>query len=196
MIAHMESLDAKRHIRFTKRADHRLKGIICLCAGIAIFSIQDVIIKLVSADYPVSEAITIRSIIALPLLLLLVHLDCGLGRLRSPYAAELMVRGALNLIAYTAYYLALAALPIASCVALFFTAPLFIVTLSVTWLGEAADYRRWAAVIVGFLGVVFVMRPGSEVFDWAALLRSEPPPPTHFRRSSPGGLAKARERPS
>src|SRR5437764_7057210 len=51
---------------------------------------------------------------------------------------------------------ALAALPMASCVALFFTAPLFIVILSAAWLGETVGYRRWTAVVSGFFGVILV----------------------------------------
>ena len=159
-----------RQARIGEKRDERLKGILCLCAGIALFSIQDVIIKLMSGEYPISEAMTIRSLTALPLLTGLVYLNGGLATLRSPHMTQLITRGVLNLIAYTGYYLGLAALPMASCVALFFTAPLFIVALSVPVLGERVGYRRWTAVIVGFLGVILMMRPGSDLFDWAALL--------------------------
>jgi drug/metabolite transporter (DMT)-like permease len=153
-----------------KHRDERIKGILCLCAGIAVFSIQDVVIKLVSGEYPVHEALIIRSLTALPLLLLLVAFDGGLVTLNSRRPWLLIGRGALNFTAYTAYYLGLAALPIATCVALFFTAPLFITLLSVAALGERVGPRRWTAVVVGFLGVVVMVRPGSDIFEWASLL--------------------------
>lgn len=152
----------------TQRRDERLRGVSFLSAGIAVFSIQDVILKLLSGAYPLSEAMTIRSLTAVPLLWALLLAEGG--SLRTPHTGFLLVRGLLNLTSYTGYYLALAALPMASCVALFFTAPLFIAGLSVAFLKERVDLSRWLAVIAGFLGVFIVMQPGSDVFDWASLL--------------------------
>ena len=142
----------------------------CLVIGVGIFSIQDLVIKLISADYPVHQAMTIRSLVAMPLLLLMVKAGTGRVRLRSPRSPLMAARGLINLVSYTAYYLGLAALPIATCVALYFTAPLFIVVLSVLVLQERVGLHRWAGVIIGFLGVLVVLRPGSDVFEWAALL--------------------------
>jgi drug/metabolite transporter (DMT)-like permease len=150
--------------------DDRLRGIACLVAGVAVFSLQDLIIKLLSGTYPVHEAITIRSLTAAPVLLLLVAMDGPVSRLASPKAPMLLVRGAIMLVAYTSYYLGLAALPLATTVALYFTAPLFITVLSVLVLHETAGPRRWAAVLVGFLGVLVIVRPETQVFDWATLL--------------------------
>jgi drug/metabolite transporter (DMT)-like permease len=146
------------------------KGVACLILGIAVFSLQDLVIKLVSDGYPLHQALTIRSLTALPLLLLMVALDGGLGQLATRRWQPVLGRAAVMFTAYGSYYLGLAALPLATCVALFFTAPLFITMLSVLVLGEKVGPRRWAAVVVGFLGVLIVLRPGSEVFDWAALL--------------------------
>jgi len=145
-------------------------GAVFLVLGIAVFALQDLVIKLVSGTYPLSEALTIRSVTALPLLLLLVALDGGLAGLRSRRWRLLVLRGAVMCLAYISYYLGLAALPLATCVALYFTAPLFITVLSVFVLGEKVGLRRWLAVLVGFAGMLIMVRPGSELFDWAALL--------------------------
>lgn len=147
-----------------------VQGAVFLVLGIAVFSLQDLVIKLVSGAYPLSEALTIRSVTALPLLLVLVAVDGGLAGLRSRRWRLLVLRGAVMCVAYTCYYLALAALPLATCVALYFTAPLFITVLSVFALGETVGPRRLAAVLVGFAGMLIMVRPGSELFDWAALL--------------------------
>ena len=82
----------------------------------------------------------------------------------------MLVRGLLNFLAYTLYYLALAALPMATTVALYFTAPLMIVVMSVFILRERVSPARWLAVGLGFSGVILMVRPGGELFDWAALL--------------------------
>lgn len=146
-------------------------GILCLCGGIAIFSVQDLILKLLSADYPLSEAMVLRSITAIPFMLAIVAWsDGGLSSLISGRWGAMLARGLLNFVAYTSYYLALAALPMATTVALYFTAPLIIVILSVLMLKEHVSLQRWLAVAVGFVGVVIIIRPGSDLFDWAAVL--------------------------
>lgn len=146
-------------------------GILCLCAGIAIFSVQDLILKLLSANYPLSEAMVLRSITAIPFMLAIVAwYDGGLSSLISRRWGAMLARGLLNFVAYTSYYLALAALPMATTVALYFTAPLIIVILSVVMLKEPVSLQRWLAVAVGFFGVVIIIRPGGELFDWAAFL--------------------------
>ena len=146
-------------------------GIACLIFGIAIFSVQDLILKLLSGDYPLHQAMVFRSLTAIPFLLALtLWMDGGLRGLISPTWPVMLARGLLNFAAYTAYYLALAALPMATTVALYFTAPLIIVVLSVVILHETVSARRWGAVLAGFVGVVIMVRPGGDLFDWAALL--------------------------
>ncbi len=146
------------------------RGIALLVAGIAVFSIQDLILKLLSGAYPLHQAMVLRSLTALPLLLLLVHRDGGLGTLITPGTRAMILRGVVMFLAYTSYYLALAALPMATTVALYFSAPLFITILSVVILGETVGPRRWVALFAGFAGVLIMVRPGGDLFDWAALL--------------------------
>ena len=146
-------------------------GILCLVAGIAVFSVQDLILKLISGTYPLHQAMLLRSLTAIPLLLAITRLfDGTLATLATPGWPAMLGRGGLNFLAYTAYYLALAALPMATTVALYFTAPLIIVVLSVLILREHVSWNRWLAVLVGFAGVVVMVRPGGSLFDWAALL--------------------------
>ncbi len=148
-----------------------LRAILCLCAGIAVFSVQDLILKLLSGTYPLSQAMVLRSLTAVPCMLAIVWwFDGSLASLVSRSWPAMLARGVLNFLAYTAYYLALAALPMATTVALYFTAPLIIVVLSVVALKETVSPRRWLAVGLGFGGVLIMVRPGGALFDWAALL--------------------------
>lgn len=153
------------------KASLNIRGIVFLCAGIAIFSVQDLILKLLSGSYPLHQAMVLRSLSAIPFMLAIVWgFDGSLRTLISPRWPAMLGRGVLNFLAYTAYYLALAALPMPTTVALYFTAPLFITILSVLMLGEHVSFRRWLAVAAGFGGVVIMVRPGGALFDWAALL--------------------------
>lgn len=148
-----------------------LSGILCLVAGLAVFSVQDLILKQLSGGYPLHQAMVIRSLTALPLLILLVLRDGkGLAAILAPGWQRLFARGFILFLAYTSYYLALAALPLATTVALYFSAPLMMVALAAFLLGDRVGPARWLAVGCGFAGVVVMVRPGSSLFDWAALL--------------------------
>ena len=145
-------------------------GIVFLIAGIAVFGVQDLILKLLSGTYPLHQAMVLRSLTAAPLLLILVMLNGGLATLVTNGLRRMIGRGFIMFMAYTSYYLALAALPLATTVALYFAAPLFITLLSVLILNEKVGLLRWLAVCAGFLGVIIMVRPGSDLFDWAAPL--------------------------
>jgi drug/metabolite transporter (DMT)-like permease len=145
-------------------------GIVYLVVGIAVFSVQDLIIKLISDLYPVHEALAIRGLVALPILLALVAMTGGLSRLGSRSWLVLALRGTVMFSAYTSYYLGLAALPFAICISLYFVAPIFMTLLSATVLRERVGRRQWAAVLVGFIGILIVLRPERDFFDPAALL--------------------------
>lgn len=146
------------------------RGIACLVGGIALFSIQDLIMKQLSGQYPLYQAMLLRSLAAAPLLLAFVAVDGGLRSLRTRRWPVLAGRGVILFFAYSCYYLGLAALPMPTAASLFFVAPLAITAMSVAILGERVDARRWLAVLAGFGGVVVMTRPGGAVFEWAALL--------------------------
>jgi len=145
-------------------------GILALCLGVLVFSIQDPIIKSVSGDYPVTEVMAIRSIVGLPILFAIVHFDVGIGALFSRRFGLLTLRATILFSSYTIYYLGIAALPLADAAALYFMAPLFIMVMAVPYLGERVTARTLGTVMVGLVGVVVMLRPGAGIFEWAALL--------------------------
>ena len=68
-----------------------------------------------------------------------------------------------------AFFVGIAAMPLGEATASFFVAPLFITALSVPFLGERVGIRRWISVAAGLVGVVVIMRPGTEAFRYAAM---------------------------
>jgi drug/metabolite transporter (DMT)-like permease len=146
------------------------RGILYLCLGVFVFSLQDAVIKQVSGAYPLTQVVAIRSLVAIPLLLALVHLEAGWRAIASPQFLVLTARAVIMFGSYTAYYLAFPALPLADAVALYFTVPLFVTMLAAPMLGERSSLRVWSAVAIGFAGVLVMLRPGSGLFEPAALL--------------------------
>lgn len=147
-----------------------LTGILSLCAGVFIFSIQDAILKGMSGDHAVTLAIVLRSIVGLPILLAMVAYANGFSALKTRNWKLLIARGLILLTSYTSYYMAFPALPLAEAVALFFISPIFVTLLASIMLGERVTPRAWAAVIAGFVGVLIILRPGTGLFEPAALL--------------------------
>ncbi|MBY0352357.1 DMT family transporter [Tabrizicola sp.] len=147
------------------------RGILALVVGIAVFSLQDVILKRLSGDYPLYQAMIIRSLTAVPLLLIILRLfDGRLTTIATPNWALMLARGILNFVAYTAYYLGLAALPMADTVALFFTAPLFITIAAALVFRDRIGATNILALLAGFVGMLMIFNPSASVFDPAALL--------------------------
>lgn len=151
-------------------ASRSLAGMATLALGVFLFSTQDAIIKGISGDYAVTQAIVIRSLVAMPILCVMVWREAGLGRLVSRNILGLLLRGAILLVSYTTYYMAFPALPLAEAIALFFTSPIFVTLLAGPMLGEQVTLKSWAAIAVGFIGVLVILRPGSALFEPAALL--------------------------
>ena len=149
---------------------HPALAALTLCAGVLVFSAQDWIIKSVSSIYPVHEAIVIRGVVALPILLAIVMAQGSFRDIISPRAKWLMLRGLIMMGSYTAYYLAFPSMPLANVVALWFIAPLLIVALSGPTLGEKVTPKRWMGAAVGFAGVLIMVRPLTGAFSFASLL--------------------------
>ncbi|TIW57507.1 MAG: EamA/RhaT family transporter, partial [Mesorhizobium sp.] len=81
-------------------------GILSLCLGVLVFSLQDPLVKAVSGLYPVTEVMAIRAIVALPILIVIVHADVGLKALLSKRFGTLTLRAFIQFASYTSYYLA------------------------------------------------------------------------------------------
>lgn len=144
-------------------------GILTILIGMVAISIQDALIKNISGVYPLHEIVLIRSVGALPFMLALVHMERGWNRLLTSRTPLLIVRAMFVVMANSFYFVAFAEIPLAEANAIFFVAPMFITILSIPILGEKVGWYRWGAVAVGFAGVVVILRPGSDVFQWIAI---------------------------
>ncbi len=149
---------------------NNLIGIASLCAGSLVFSLQDSVIKSISGDHSVTLAIVIRAIVSFPIIVIMVALAGGIRQLDTPHWPILCIRGAILLCAYTTYFMAFPALPLAEAIALYFVVPLVVTVMSGPLLGEHVSLKAWGAVVLGLIGVAVILRPGRAIFEPAALL--------------------------
>lgn len=149
---------------------NNLRGIVAMLLAVGLFSLMDGGMKHLSGHYPPMQVAAIRGLSSLPLVLLWVLATgaaASLLRVRWPLH---LLRGALSIMMLATFAYALSRMPLSGAYALFFVAPLLITALSVPLLGEKVGPRRWAAIAVGLLGVLVVLRPtGEGVFTWAGL---------------------------
>jgi len=144
-------------------------GIAFVLLGVFCISINDMLIKQLSGDYPLHQMVFVRSAIGICISLVLVQFEGGWAILRPKQPWLQALRGLMVVFANMAYFTALAVMPLADATALFFVAPLFITLLSIPVLGEKVGVRRLGAVLVGFLGVLVMMRGGGGAPDAAPL---------------------------
>ena len=152
------------------RLDSPGLAVASLCAAVALASSIDAIVKLLSGGYPVHQLLAVRAGVALPLLAVFVLWREGTLSLPRSQWKLVGLRGLVMATAYLAFSMAVATLPLASGVAIYFTMPLFVAALAGPVLGELVPARRWLLIAAGFTGVLIMIRPGSAVFEPAALL--------------------------
>ena len=146
-------------------------GIACAVAGSASLSVNDVALKFLSGGYALHQIVLIRALIGICLLLAMMPLlGTGFHQIRTRRVGAHVLRVSLILMSNMTFFLGLAAMPLAEAVAIAFVSPLLVTAMSVLVLGEQVGPRRWTAVAVGMVGVIVMIRPGSDVFQPASLL--------------------------
>ena len=138
--------------------------------GIGAFSVMDATVKWLTSSYPVPLIVGLRSWFGLPVLFLIVHFEGGARALRTQRPLAHFSRYLLVLGLSLTFFWALSMMKLVDAVAISFAAPILITALSVPLLGESVGRRRWAAIGVGFAGVLIMLRPGAGVFQWASLV--------------------------
>jgi drug/metabolite transporter (DMT)-like permease len=152
-------------------ASRPLLAVSCAVGASLFFSINDMGIKFLSGDYALHQIILIRAVAALVFTLaILVPLEGGWRILKTRRPGMHLVRGFLVVASNMFFFLGLASVSLAEATAIFFVAPLLITAMSVLFLNEVVGWPRWTAIAVGLLGVVIMLRPGTDAFQPAALL--------------------------
>ena len=131
---------------------------------------MDATIKWLTADYPVAQIVALRSWFGLPLLFFFALRGGGLKSLKTSRPQVHVGRYVLVLALSFSFFWALSQMKLVDAIAITFAAPIFITALSVPILKEPVGMHRWVAISIGFFGVLVMLRPGTGVFQWAALV--------------------------
>ena len=150
--------------------DRTLRGIVLMLVALFGFTGIDTCAKwLVLQGLPTAEVVFVRYLVHL-FLVIAFALPLGERFLRTAHPRPVLVRGAFLLFSTVLNFAALGYLPLTTTAAIFFSSPLWVCLLSIPLLGEEVGPRRWAAMAVGFFGVLVVTRPWAGPIHWAVLL--------------------------
>ncbi|HML13324.1 MAG TPA: DMT family transporter [Xanthobacteraceae bacterium] len=145
-------------------------GIGLMLASVTLFSFSDAIGKWLVAGFPVGEALLIRSLVALALVAPFVWRD-GIGAFTAAPRPRLQ---ALRLVLSTAevvcFFWSVRYLPLADVITFYLAGPIYVTALAPFVLGERVGWRRWAAVLLGFGGVVLALNPSGSALTPPALV--------------------------
>jgi len=152
-----------------RKMSTNVRGIFFLLLAMLIISLQSIAVKGLGGSYPVLEMVVLRNLVALPFTLLFFRLEGKQGLPTTKQFRFEFIRGMFLFLSYTTFMMGLAALPLAEVESIRFSGPLMITILSVFMLGEKVKSSRWLALIVGFFGVLLIVRPGSASFNLGSI---------------------------
>lgn len=148
-------------------SENAVRGIVLLLVAEMLFATMDTIAKHLGQEIPVPMVAWGRYAFHLGFMLMLFPGRRLLPLLRVRQVKLTLLRGVLLLTATLSFFTAIRYIPLADAVAIGFVAPLFVVALSIPILGERVGPRRWAAVLIGLVGVMIIVRPGLADVHWA-----------------------------
>ena len=145
------------------------RAALLMLASTMAFGLMAIAIRYATRYVPTQEVAFFRNAFGL-LALLPMLLRPGRAPLKTQQLPRYFVRSAIGLGSMLCAFWALGHLPLAQAVSLSYSTPLFVTIAAVLWLGETVRVRRWAAVVVGFIGVLVIVRPGTAGFSAGSLI--------------------------
>ncbi len=146
-----------------------LRAALLMLGSTLAFGLMAIAIRYATRYVPTQEVAFFRNVFGL-LALLPMLIRPGSAPLRTQQLPRYFLRSAIGLASMLCAFWAIGHLPISQAISLSYSTPLFVTIAAVLWLGETVRLRRWAAVIIGFIGVLIIVRPGSTSFTPGTLV--------------------------
>ncbi|TKT71394.1 DMT family transporter [Afipia massiliensis] len=147
-----------------------LSGILFMLAAITIFSLVNVFSKMMVTAYPPAQLFFIRGFAAIATLLPFLARDNFAAVRNVPRPGLQVLRMALSVADGMLFFTAIKYIPLADATTCYLAAPIFVTAFSAIFLREHVGWRRWTAVVVGFIGVLIALRPTGAAISWPALI--------------------------
>lgn len=146
-----------------------VQGALLILLGEALLSIMGAIIKHLSVELPTEVVVFYRNLFGL-IMLAPIILHAGAGSLKTQKLHLHLIRASVGLAAMYGFFYVIANMPLAEAFLVKLTTPLFMPIVAALWLGESIRSKTRWSIFIGFLGVVFILRPGTDAFTPVALI--------------------------
>ena len=151
------------------RREHIPLGIAYMVAATILFAASSAASKWLVATYPVGEVLFTRTAVSLITCALFILPRTGFAVFHTQRLSHHVMRSVSQGFSQTFLLIAFSLMPLAGAIAINFSSPLFATLVSALLLKEAVGMARWAALLVGFCGVLIVTNPGADSFQIGAL---------------------------
>lgn len=151
-------------------SNRTLLGILCMLLASSLLPVMNGLVQILSERYSTEQVLWARASSHLVFILVLFAPRHGPALLRSAMPGWQILRSGVHLISMLCFFTGVKYLPLAKAASISFTTPFIVALLAWPLLGERMTAGRIGAVLVAFLGVLVVIRPGTDVFQWAALI--------------------------
>jgi drug/metabolite transporter (DMT)-like permease len=158
-----------RALGTTRRREHVPLGILYMVGATLVFAVSSALSKWLVDIYPVGEVLFTRSAVSLAACALVILPQTGLAVFHTTRRRDHVMRSLSQSVSQTFLIIAFSLMPLASAIAINFSAPLFATLVAILMLKERVGFARWLALIVGFLGVLIVTNPGADTFQLGAV---------------------------
>lgn len=152
------------------RIDHPVRGIALVVAAVGCFATMEAVAKWLTGTYPVQMVLWCRYFFHVALMALVLWPRIGTRLIRTRQPRQQALRGFILGLSSVLFFNGLARLPLADASAISSVTPILVTLAGVYWLGERAPRGTFWALAASFVGVLLIVRPGTAVFSWAALL--------------------------
>lgn len=153
-------------------ASPNLRGSIYMVTAFCFFSVMLTLIKMLGSQLPLTQILVVRQVVVMIIIMLAINTDLPAAiRTKRPFLQ--LIRGSCSLGAMTGGFLAIIHLPMAEATALGFSQVFFVTLAAIALLGEKVDGKRWIAMLIGFVGVLVILRPtgaGMNYYAYAAII--------------------------
>lgn len=146
-----------------------LIGILFMLAAGSLFPVMNGLVQVLSERYTTEQIVWARAASHFVFVLALFVPAVGVAVVRTTTLKWQVIRSMVHLMSMLFFFTGVKYLPLAKAASISFTAPFFVALLAWPMLGERITLNRFIAIIVAFLGVLVIIRPGTDVFQWASL---------------------------
>lgn len=146
------------------------RGAALMALSVFCFTANDTMMKFLFGDMPLFQAVLLRGLLCLPVITYMAHRRAQLFVRASRHDMSIvLIRAGAEIAATICFLTALANMPLANIIAILQTLPLSVTMVAALFLGEPVGWRRWSAIIIGFIGVLIIIRPGVDGFSLYSL---------------------------